>query len=165
MTSFSPPTPRNPRPSRESQALLEKEKSLLQARCLELEEALHRKQEEMENQLAEQQQISKSWRDRWEQATAALKSKEEQSAETHRQSQTFSPKVSWETSLSLRLPSFLPSRLLVYLSQHPGVLRWHECGTSSSLDLHDRNSKRMLYVWFLGERFPSFTQQSPRGFG
>nr|XP_020659491.1 myosin-11-like [Pogona vitticeps] len=91
------------RPSRESQALLEKEKSLLQARCLELEEALHRKQEEMENQLAEQQQISKSWRDRWEQATAALKSKEEQSAETHRQSQTFSPKVEAPSLLQIQL--------------------------------------------------------------
>ncbi|XP_072837671.2 uncharacterized protein LOC110084461 isoform X3 [Pogona vitticeps] len=91
------------RPSRESQALLEKEKSLLQARCLELEEALHHKQEEMENQLAEQQQISKSWRDRWEQATAALKSKEEQSAETHRQSQTFSPKVEEPLLLQIQL--------------------------------------------------------------
>uniref|UniRef100_A0ABM5EWZ5 Uncharacterized protein isoform X2 n=1 Tax=Pogona vitticeps TaxID=103695 RepID=A0ABM5EWZ5_9SAUR len=91
------------RPSRESQALLEKEKSLLQARCLELEEALHHKQEEMKNQLAEQQQISKSWRDRWEQATAALKSKEEQSAETHRQSQTFSPKVEEPLLLQIQL--------------------------------------------------------------
>lgn len=108
-----PPPPCNLWPSRESQAVLENEKSLLQLRCLELEGALRNQQEEMGNRLAEQQQVSHSWRDRWEQATVTLKSKEEELAEAHRQSQAFSTKVSRETPLALPLSSLpAPSVLL-----------------------------------------------------
>ncbi|XP_062998675.1 golgin subfamily A member 6-like protein 24 [Elgaria multicarinata webbii] len=41
---------------KESQALLQREKVLLETRCLDLEEALHAKQEEMDSRLAEEQQ-------------------------------------------------------------------------------------------------------------
>ncbi|XP_042329936.1 centromere-associated protein E-like [Sceloporus undulatus] len=62
---------------RESQTLLQREKDLLQVRCLELEAALHGKQE-MSIQLAEQQEISQYWKDRWEEVAVALKTQEEE---------------------------------------------------------------------------------------
>lgn len=63
---------------RESHSLLQREKDTLQARCLELESSLQHEQEEMGHQLAEQQQVSQYWRNRWEQVTSALKTKEEE---------------------------------------------------------------------------------------
>ncbi|XP_061451853.1 golgin subfamily A member 6-like protein 22 [Rhineura floridana] len=85
---------------RESQALLQREKDLLQACCQELGAALQAKREEVANQLAEQQQVSQYWRDQWEQVTAALKTKEELE-EMHVQSQTLPTQV--ETPLLLQI--------------------------------------------------------------
>ncbi|KAJ7311150.1 hypothetical protein JRQ81_006754 [Phrynocephalus forsythii] len=88
---------------RECQTLLEKEKRLLQAHCLRLEEASCNKREEIGNQLAEQQKPSQSWRNRWEQVAADMKGKEEQLAEMCGQSQAVSTKAEASALLQIQL--------------------------------------------------------------
>ncbi|XP_042699646.2 centrosome-associated protein CEP250 isoform X2 [Chrysemys picta bellii] len=77
---------------RASQSLLQAEKEALQARCMELEAALRHKQEELCGQLAEQQQVSQHWKDRWNQAAVALKTKEEELEQAHVARQSLSAK-------------------------------------------------------------------------
>ncbi|XP_030434639.1 centrosome-associated protein CEP250-like isoform X2 [Gopherus evgoodei] len=77
---------------RASQSVLQAEKEALQARCMELEDALQHKQEELCGQLAEQQQVSQHWKDRWNQAAMALKTKEEELEQAHVASQSLSAK-------------------------------------------------------------------------
>ncbi|XP_016853668.1 myosin heavy chain, clone 203 isoform X2 [Anolis carolinensis] len=77
---------------RESLALQQREKELLQTRCQELEAALHNKQKETENQFAEQKQVSLYWKERWEEAAAALKAKDEELEVIRTQSQALSAK-------------------------------------------------------------------------
>ncbi|XP_053898757.1 myosin-3 isoform X2 [Malaclemys terrapin pileata] len=77
---------------RASQSLLQAEKEALQARYMELEAALRHKQEELCGQLAEQQQVSQHWKDRWNQAAVALKTKEEELEQAHVARQSLSAK-------------------------------------------------------------------------
>lgn len=78
---------------RASQSLLQAEKKALQARCMELEAVLRHKQEELCGQLAEQQQVSQHWKDRWNQVAVALKTKEEELEQAHVAHQSLSAKV------------------------------------------------------------------------
>ncbi|KAL8196934.1 UNVERIFIED_CONTAM: hypothetical protein K2H54_002280, partial [Gekko kuhli] len=87
---------------RESQSLLQREKALSETRCLALEAALRAQREEMERHLAEQKQVSQDWQDRWEQAAAALKTKEELE-EAHLQSQTSSAQLETPQLLQMQL--------------------------------------------------------------
>ncbi|EMP30182.1 hypothetical protein UY3_12694 [Chelonia mydas] len=77
---------------RASQSLLQVEKKALQARCMELEAVLRHKQEELCGQLAEQQQVSQHWKDRWNQVAVALKTKEEELEQAHVAHQSLSAK-------------------------------------------------------------------------
>ncbi|XP_043380116.1 FYVE and coiled-coil domain-containing protein 1-like isoform X6 [Chelonia mydas] len=77
---------------RASQSLLQAEKKALQARCMELEAVLRHKQEELCGQLAEQQQVSQHWKDRWNQVAVALKTKEEELEQAHVAHQSLSAK-------------------------------------------------------------------------
>ncbi|XP_038274001.1 myosin-3-like isoform X4 [Dermochelys coriacea] len=77
---------------RASQSLLQVEKKALQARCMELEAVLRQKQEELCVQLAEQQQVSQHWKDRWNQVAVALKTKEEELEQAHVARQSLSAK-------------------------------------------------------------------------
>ncbi|XP_074822074.1 uncharacterized protein LOC141995112 isoform X6 [Natator depressus] len=77
---------------RASQSLLQAEKKALQARCMELEAVLWHKQEELCGQLAEQQQVSQHWKDRWNQVAVALKTKEEELEQAHVAHQSLSAK-------------------------------------------------------------------------
>nr|XP_060611904.1 coiled-coil domain-containing protein 102A-like [Anolis sagrei ordinatus] len=89
---------------RESQALQQRQKECLQATsCQELEVALHRKLVETENQLAEQKQVSLYWKERWEEAAAALKTKEEELEAVRTQSQAFSAKADAPLLLQIQL--------------------------------------------------------------
>ncbi|XP_067327572.1 trichohyalin-like [Anolis sagrei] len=89
---------------RESQALEQRQKERLQATsCQELEVALHHKLAETENQLAEQKQVSLYWKERWEEAAAALKTKEEELEAVRTQSQAFSAKADAPLLLQIQL--------------------------------------------------------------
>ncbi|XP_019388693.1 PREDICTED: myosin-11 [Crocodylus porosus] len=77
---------------RTSQSLLQREKEMLQARCEELEAALQHKQEEIDCQLAEQQQVAQHWKDRWHQVAVALKTKKEELEHTRHEQQSLSAK-------------------------------------------------------------------------
>ncbi|KAH0619888.1 hypothetical protein JD844_014274 [Phrynosoma platyrhinos] len=88
---------------RESQTLLQREKDLLQAHCLELEAALHGKQEEMSMQLTEQKEISQYWKERWEEVATALKTWEGEVEATAMQSQSLSAKEESPLLLQIQL--------------------------------------------------------------